>query len=727
MKKLLCAVIAACLLAQVPAGFAEEAALGEAVLETAGETPVPKAEEPPTPATATPAPATATPAPATATPAPATATPAPATATPAPATATPDATASVEPSSSPDATASVEPSESPDPTASVEPSESPDPTASVEPSESPDPTASVEPSESPAPEIPDGAEAWMTVGDAVAFGTLAEMIEAAQPGAEIALRAETPMFVEKAPLRKLSQLKFKIDEQVFSGAEFRVACSEDDPMQVEAPQELDMAQFALAEEDEALDLYFWVVRVDPAATSTPAPTTEPGGEIALAVESENYVADAWTNVPPTFRLSGMPGEGTWSYAVVVYDERIAVLSGDEYEAVEEGEYALRFAILDAVGDVADASESYFIRLDRTPPTVVATVDEAVSYTLNLAVTDALSGVDAVSVDGGAVWLTPQADGTFVYTAPGETTLEPGMVQARDAAGNVWQSAESYTLTAVSSGGDFGFGGGGGGGDFGGGGGGGGSGSAARQHASGDGEEEADYGTLALELPDEPMAELTIGGETLPLSLELAAAEGFEIPDDFQATFTAELTAWTPAEPDGEAEAPEEEAEEKTEEEAEADGEAPAPDTLILAAVEEPNLGDRFEYRWRFNGEVCRLLSNSGVRYLALAVGGDMAVLPTEGFTGGTKYTELRMLGVSTRKFDYAVAMTFNLDPDRIPALSETDFSENCDLAIQTEVEEMKYVLSAEPRGEMYYYGVYVGPRDMIEFPYGEYRAGERAQ
>ena len=215
----------------------------------------------------------------------------------------------MEPSSSPDATASVEPSELPDPTASVEPSSSPDATASVEPSESPDPTASVEPSESPAPEIPDGAEAWMTVGDAVAFGTLAEMIEAAQPGAEIALRAETPMFVEKAPLRKLSQLKFKIDEQVFSGAEFRVACSEDDPMQVEAPQELDMAQFALAEEDDALDLYFWVVRVDPAATSTPAPTTEPGGEIALAVESENYVADAWTNVPPTFHLSGMPGEG----------------------------------------------------------------------------------------------------------------------------------------------------------------------------------------------------------------------------------------------------------------------------------------------------------------------------------------------------------------------------------------------------------------------------------
>ena len=149
----------------------------------------------------------------------------------------------------------------------------------------------------------------------------------------------------------------------------------------------------------------------------------------------------------------------------------------------------------------------------------------------------------------------------------------------------------------------------------------------------------------------------------------------------------------------------------------------APDTLILTAVEAPDLGDRFEYRWHFNGEVCRLLSNSGIRYLALAVGDDMAALPTEGFTGGTKYTELRMLGVSARKFDYALAMMFNLDPDRIPMLSETDFSDACDIAIQTEVEEMKYVLSAEPRGEMYYYGVCVGPRGMLEVPYGAYGEG----
>lgn len=143
---------------------------------------------------------------------------------------------------------------------------------------------------------------------------------------------------------------------------------------------------------------------------------------------------------------------------------------------------------------------------------------------------------------------------------------------------------------------------------------------------------------------------------------------------------------------------------------------------MLTAVEEENLGDRFEYRWKFNGEVCRSLSNSGIRYLALRIGDDVLAFPTEGFTGGTKYTELKMLGVSTKKFDYAVAMTFNLDPDRIPMLSESDFSENCDIAIQTEVESMKYVLSAEQKGEMYYYNVWLGPVKMMEVPFGEFGA-----
>ena len=147
-----------------------------------------------------------------------------------------------------------------------------------------------------------------------------------------------------------------------------------------------------------------------------------------------------------------------------------------------------------------------------------------------------------------------------------------------------------------------------------------------------------------------------------------------------------------------------------------------PDTLVLTAVEEENLGDRFEYRWKFNGEVLRLLENSGVKYLALKARDDMAVFPTEGFTGGTKYTELKMLGTSNKKFDYTAAMTFNLDPDHIPALSEIDRSESCDLAVQVEVEGEKYVLTAEQKGEMYYYNVLLGPSALMLEPYESYFA-----
>lgn len=264
---------------------------------------------------------------------------------------------------------------------------------------------------------------------------------------------------------------------------------------------------------------------------------------------------------------------------------------------------------------------------------------------------------------------------------------------------MWVSAERYTLAAINNGG----------GGWGGGGSGGGSGSGNKPlpHAKSEGK-EGEYDALELELPDEPMQTLTVGGTELPLTLELVSAEGFEIPKNYQAAFTAELASWAAA-----SEAENDEPDEDSQEEK-------VPDTLILTAAEEEDLGDRFEYRWKFGGEVCRMLSNSGVKYLALNVSGDLAVFPTEGFTGGTKYTALKMEGVSTKKFNYTVSMVCNLDPDHIPMLSQGDYSEDCDLAIQVEVEGEKYVLSAEQKGEMYYFGVCLGPRDLMDVPYGEY-------
>ena len=552
--------------------------------------------------------------------------------------------------------------------------------------------------ESPTPSpteaaVPEDAEAWMETENGLVWGSLADMIAAASENAEILLHTDEVMFVKDAPLLWLSGLTLIPDGEIFGDGEYRVAFAEQSPETADPVDELNCEAFKEAGENDAADLYIWVVKVE---TAQPDPTDTPELPTEICVEAADYAGAVWSSVHPTCLLSGIPEGNNWSYAVIIYDERIAVLSGSEYFAAEEGVYTVRFAMLDEQGDIVDASELYTLWLDHTAPDVMAVVDESISYTMHLSASDAMSGVDAVSLDGGVSWTPLGEDGIFTYTAAGATELAPGMVQVRDIAGNVWSSLESYALEAivVDNGGGYG-GGGGGGGDS----------KPARQHAKGDSEgDTVEYDALSLELPEEPMQVLNIGGEELPLTLELTAAEGFAVPEDYQPAFTAEMTAWPKAASGDE----------------DAEKREPEKDTLVLTAVEEENLGDRFEYRWKFNGGICRLLANSGVRYIVLRVGEDAAALPVEGFIGGTRYTELKMQGVSTKKFDYTVAMTFNLDPDHIPMLSEYDFSESCDLALQVEVENIKYALSAEQKGEMYYYNVWLGPVEMLEVPFGEF-------
>ena len=233
----------------------------------------------------------------------------------------------------------------------------------------------------------------------------------------------------------------------------------------------------------------------------------------------------------------------------------------------------------------------------------------------------------------------------------------------------------------------------------------------QSHASGDGDEGAKYEALELELPQEPMTRLTVGGETLPMTLVLDAAQGENAPVGEEQPFTASLANWQPPT-----------ASEDVHENVLADAAKAAPNTLVLAAVPEANLGSQFTYAWKFNGEVYRLLSNSGVKYVALKVGDDLAAFSTEGFTGGTKYTELKMLGVSTRKFDYTLTMRVNLDPGYVSAMSDSDFSQTCDLSIRAEVENMAYELSGSTNSLMYFYDVYLGPEDMLDQPFGEYKS-----
>ncbi len=554
-------------------------------------------------------------------------------------------------------------------------------------------------------ELPEDAEAWFERDGVKLGGTLKETLAMLEGDEKIYIRTPKTVLVKKAPLKPLSNATLLPDEDVFKG-DYVVNLSLDDPDTTSDPALIDPKD--LKDMGDKADLYIWVAakptepddgedqKQEPPEGDDDPKQEEEEEKPTIAVSAKNYTEATWTNGAPEFTLSGIPdGKDDWSYAAIVFDERIIPLSEGRYVPEEEGRYSLRFVIVDGIGDILSASEQFTLWLDWTAPDMSVEVDDDRSYTLYVSAEDELSGVEAVSLDGGKKWHDMSEDEDYTYKGKKKKKFRAGTIQVRDAAGNIAESQESYTVDKADNGGS-GFGGGGGGG-------GGGEAKKARSHARGDGEEGAEYDALELELPPEPMDQLTVGGELMDLTLVLGAAQEPEAPVGEKQAFTASLYRWDAAE------------------QGQADDDA-QPDTLLLTAELDPNLGDQFTYDWRFNGEVYRELANSGIRYVALQVGDEVAAFPTEGFTGGTKFTELKMLGVSTRKFDYTLSMKVNMDPGYVSAMSDSDYSQACDLAIHTVVENMAYELSSSTNSIMYFYDVYVGPEDMLEQPFGEYRA-----
>ena len=555
-----------------------------------------------------------------------------------------------------------------------------------------------------AAEVPEDAEAWFRQGDALISGALAEIVNNLAGGETLYIRSSAVLSLPGAPLKLLSSVTLKPDGSVFDDTH-TLHISKDDPQTVRQPQLIEAS--ALGDLGDTADLYIWVAK-DEEEPSQPEDPEEPEEPAIGVTVSDDYREAAWSRVSPTFTLSGIPEGADWSYAAIIYNRKFVPISGNVYKPDEQGQYTLSFTILDKLlGDIMPnsetnkmaASEVFTLWLDWTEPEeVTITVDGEKDYTLHIRAVDRLSGVEAVSVNGGKLWQKLSNNELFTYTGKEEEEFEEGAIQIRDVAGNIFKSTESYTITESDDdddddddGGDDGDGGDGGGG------GGDGASTPKLSHASGDGEEGSEYDALLLELPDEPMEQLTVGGEPMQLTLSLEEAEAPGAPVGDKSRFTASLRSWDSADDS-------------------------SPDTLLLEAEPDANLGDRFTYDWQFNGEVYRLLANSGIKYLALKVGDDVAAFPTEGFTGGTKYTELKMLGVSTKKFDYTLAMKFNLDPGHFSTMSDSDFSQECDLSIRTEVENMNYELSSSSNSIMYFYNVFLGPEDMLNRPFGEYRA-----
>ncbi|MBE5808584.1 MAG: hypothetical protein E7317_09635 [Clostridiales bacterium] len=571
-----------------------------------------------------------------------------------------------------------EPTEVPMDAPTEAPGQEPADTPSAAPDETPSATETPAPSTTPAP----GYEAWTEADGEKVTGTLEEMVALAAPQAKIYIATEKTVKVRDAKLRDVAKLTFLPDPRVFTQGDEQVFVYAEDPDKVDMPTEIDLKE--CAESEGEMDLFFRVESVGEDEETTPAPdgtpepaeTPEPTEEpaIEIAVTARDYDPARWTSVAPTFELRGLPDIEGYSYIYTRDEERIYTLEGDTFSPDEDGVYTLCFAIQDEWGDIVSISRYYTVKLDYTEPAVSVEVNEDTGLDMMIEAQDNQSGVRALSLDGGSSWISlgDEPTATFGRTYASATTLYAGQIMVLDAAGNVFISEEDVVLKPVASEGGGGGGSGSGEGD--------GTTKKAVSHGKGTGTDEGLYDQVEVETATGAEHQLTLGGETLQLTLDLAEAEGFDIPQGYQAKFLTDLRSW-----------PVEGMAVRTD------------DTVVLTAVPEPELTGDHEYQWHFNGEVLKLLGNSGISYLVLRIGDDVIALPTGGFTGGTKYTELKMSGVSTRKFDYTVSMSYA--------------HQGCAFALSVNVDGEEYALPLSATGEMYAYDVYTGTADLLERPY----------
>ena len=542
----------------------------------------------------------------------------------------------------------------------------PTPTPSDEATPTPTPTAG---ETTPAP-VGEGP-AWYWDGEQKHYGELEDLLTLTEETIYIASDELFTLTGEAALLAQ--EAEFALDAEVFPEEENYILYISDVGPNGET-QEDTIYLWAGKEEDAP---------PEPTASAEPEPTDPVEVEAELLVVPEMYRAGAWSATAPSFTLSVVPDTLTGYTFAVSVDDGEAQAVESPYTFSTEGQHTLVFYLIDASGAQAARSTTYTVWLDTAAPEAQAQFDMQTGA-LTVTATDAISGVDAISLDGGKTWQTMTAaeDGSFVYSAPLTAQVAAGELMVRDAAGNCWQSAESYGVPG-GMGGDFGGMGGFGGGSFGGGSfsGGGSSGTTRTVSHSSSSEEEATlYGAVALEVEEGDMFVLTLGGEELPLTLTL----DYDANDseDAYSAFTAELAVWNGEEGDEDC------------------------DTLILTA--SADAASPYAFRWDFTGDVYKTLLNSGVQYLVLRVGDRVTALSTAGFTAGTAYNTLKSEGAASSEFAYSLWMG---DPD--PALE-----------MEVEARGERYLLEAG-EGDMYYYDVYTGDMDMLNAAFGAASQEER--
>lgn len=478
-------------------------------------------------------------------------------------------------------------------------------------------------------------QAWMENpdGSGPVYGTLEGLLALAPTGSTIYLLTGD-IIILSGGASQLSGVQLAADPGVFATSSCAVRVTTQSPL------------------DGSAGLFVYVEEVT-AGEETAA--------LTLQAACDQVLDGSWLTTAPTFTLSSdveLPQGWTWA---VRYDGGAPVtLAGNTFTAQEEGAYILTFVVLDGAGQVAASTQDVTLRLDTTPPLVQATA--GANLTLTVTASDAVSGIDGLSMDGGASWypVTEMGEGVWglTFTAAQAYTFAPGTIVARDGAGNLAAYEKEVTLQSSQGRPSGGFSGGGGGGS---------SSTVATTHATSDTTAVVAYDGVELVVADQPMNTLVMGETELELFLRPDERLLARLGEDYQPAFTATLSNWMEDASD-------------------------TPDTLVLAVSQEDLAqAEDAAFTWDFNGTVYKKLAASGIDYLVLQVGDQVTALSTAGFAAGVRYTMYRAQGLSSEAFDYHVAMT-----------------EEGETTLSVTVAGETWLLTEEEGGAFYYYDVYTG-------------------
>lgn len=483
-------------------------------------------------------------------------------------------------------------------------------------------------------------QAWMENpdGSGPVYGTLEGMLALAPTGSTIYLLTGD-IIILSGGASQLSGVQLAADPGVFATSSCAVRVTTQSPL------------------DGSAGLFVYVEEIT---------AGEETATLTLQAACDQVLDDSWLTTAPTFTLSSdveLPQGWTWA---VRYDGGAPVtLAGNTFTAQEEGAYTLTFVVLDGAGQVAASTQDVTLRLDTTPPLVQATA--GANLTLTVTASDAVSGIDGLSMDGGASWypVTEMGEGVWglTFTAAQAYTFAPGTIVARDGAGNLAAYEKEVTLQSSQGRPSGGFSGGGGGGS---------SSTVATTHATSDTTAVVAYDGVELVVADQPMSSLVMGETELELFLRPDESLLARLGEDYQPAFTATLSNWMEDASD-------------------------TPDTLVLAVSQEDLAqAEDAAFTWDFNGTVYKKLAASGIDYLVLQVGDQVTALSTAGFAAGVRYTMYRAQGLSSEAFDYHVAMT-----------------EEGETTLSVTVAGETWPLTEEEGGAFYYYDVYTGTLDEL--------------